>query len=173
MPKLRGFKTADLVSWRKRLLLRRALADAGDFGKILDLPCGDGKFWSAFRNVGVTSLLAAEVSKGMLDVASGNRLSAEFPAKLTLTSAFDIDLGDGSVDFAACIDFYQHLKGMEQQEKLLLEFARVSREYLALSVSAGPCTEKKITQSGFNIEASYDLWPVLSSWRLYLLRKQP
>ena len=173
MSKLRDFKAIDLVNWRKRQLLKKALADAGGVEITLDLPCGDGKFWSAFRDVGVTSLLAAEVSKGMLDVASGNRLSADFPTKLMLTSAFDIDLGDGSVDFAACIDFYQHLKGTEEQEKLLLEFARVSREYLALSVSAGPCTEKKITQSGFNIEASYDLWPVLSSWRLYLLRKQP
>ena len=65
MPKLRGFKTADLVSWRKRQLLRRALADAGDFGKMLDLPCGDGRHWSVFRDMGVASLVAAEVSKGV------------------------------------------------------------------------------------------------------------
>ena len=76
MPKLRGFKTADVVSWRKRLLLRRALADAGDFGKILDLPCGDGRYWPVFRDMGVASRVAAEVSKGMLDVASANRLSS-------------------------------------------------------------------------------------------------
>ena len=89
-----------------------------------------------------------------------------------LTSAFDIDLEDRSVDFAACIDFYQHLKGTQEQEKLLSEFARVSRGYFALSASIGRPTEKKLTQSGFNIEGFYDLWPVLSTWRLYLLRKQ-
>ena len=120
MPKLRGFKTADLVSWRKRQLLGRALADGGDFGKTLDLPCGDGRYWSVFRDMGVASLVAAEVSKGMLDVASGNRLASNFPETLMLTSAFDVDLEDSSVDFAACIDFYQHLKGAEEQEKLLL-----------------------------------------------------
>lgn len=172
MPKLRDCKTIDLVSWRKRQLLKKALADSGGFETTLDLPCGDGEFWSVFRDMGVRLLLAAEVSKGMLDVASGNSLSAEFPAKLMLTSAFDIDLEDGSVDFAACIDFYQHLEGMEEQEKLLLEFARISRGYLALSASAGPSTEKKFTQLGFDIEAFYDLWPILSTWRLYLLRKQ-
>ena len=172
MPKLRGFKTADLVSWRKRQLLGRALADAGEVGKTLDLPCGDGRYWSVFRDMGVASLVAAEVSKGMLDVASGNRLSSNFPEKLMLTSVFDIDLEDSSVDFAACIDFYQHLKGAEEQEKLLFEFARVSRGYLALSAPIGGHTEVRFTQSGFNIEQVYDLWPVFPSWRLYLLRKQ-
>ena len=172
MPNPRGFKTADIVSWRKRKLLRRALVDAGDFGKILDLPCGDGRYWPVFRDMGVASLVAAEVSKGMLDVASANRLSSNYPGKLMLTSAFDIDLEDRSVDFAACIDFYQHLKGTEEQEKCLSEFARVSRGYFVLSASVGRRTEKQFAQSGFNIERVYDLWPVLSTWRLYLLRKQ-
>jgi hypothetical protein len=49
MSKLRDFKIIDLVSWRKRQLLKKALADAGGVEITLDLPCGDGKFWSAFR----------------------------------------------------------------------------------------------------------------------------
>jgi ubiquinone/menaquinone biosynthesis C-methylase UbiE len=172
MPKPRDFRTADFANWRKRQLLKKALADAGDLETILDLPCGDGRFWSVFRDVGVSSLVAAEVSKGMLDVATENRLSSDFPEKLILTSAFDFDLEDRSVDFAACIDFYQHLASTKDQEKLLSEFGRVSRGYLALSASIGSSTEKQFTQSGFNIEGFYDLWPVLSTWRLYLLRKQ-
>lgn len=172
MPKLRRPNAADLVSWRKRQLLGRALADAGDVGETLDLPCGDGRYWSVLKDMGVASLVAAEVSKGMLDVASGNRLSSNFPEKLLLTSVFDVDLEDSSVDFAACIDFYQHLQGAEEQEKLLFEFARVSRGYLALSASTGRRTEMQFTQSGFNIEQVYDLWPLLSTWRLYLLRKR-
>jgi ubiquinone/menaquinone biosynthesis C-methylase UbiE len=172
MPKPRDFKTVDLVNWRKRQLLKRALADAGNLETILDLPCGDGRFWTVFRDMGVSSLVAAEVSKGMLDVASGNRLSSNFPTKLMLTSAFEFDLEDGSVDFAACIDFYQHLASTEDQEKLLSEFGRVSRGYLAMSASIGRRTEEQFTRSGFTIERSYDLCPVVSTWRLYLLRKQ-
>ena len=53
MSKLRDFKAIDLVSWRKRQLLKKALADAGGVEITLDLPCGDGKFWSAFRDMGV------------------------------------------------------------------------------------------------------------------------
>ena len=73
-----------------------------------------------FRDMGVASLVAAEVSKGMLDVASANRLSSNFPRKLMLTSAFDVDLEDRSVDFAACIDFYQHLKGTGRTGKTVI-----------------------------------------------------
>ena len=172
MPKPRDFKTVDVVSWRKRQLLKSALADAGDLETILDLPCGDARFWPVYRDMGVSSLVGAEVSKGMLDVASGNRLSWDFPEKLMLTSAFDIELEDRSVDFVACIDFYQHFQSKQGQEKLLSEFGRVSRGYLALSALLGKGTEKQFTQSGFNIEGFYDLWPVFSTWRLYLLRKQ-
>jgi len=70
MPKLRGFKTADLVSWRKRLLLRRVLADAGDFGKILDLPCGDGRYWPVFRGMGE---ILAGVQRHGCCIAGGSR----------------------------------------------------------------------------------------------------
>jgi ubiquinone/menaquinone biosynthesis C-methylase UbiE len=171
MPKSSDGKTVDLVNWRKRQLLKRALTDAGALETILDLPCGDGSFWPVFRDLGVSSLVAAEVSKGMLDVASGNRLSPTFPAQLMLTSAFDIDLEDASVDVTACIDFYQHLASAEDQEKLLSELARVSRKYVALSVSSGPGIESQFAHSGFQVERFDDFFPVASSWRLYLLRK--
>jgi len=172
MPKSSDVRTVDLVNWRKRQLLKRALTDAGALETILDLPCGDGRFWPVFRDLGAASLVAAEVSKAMLDVASGNRLSPTFPAQLMLTSAFDIDLEDASVDVTACIDFYQHLAGIEDQQKLLSELGRVSRKYVALSVSSGTGIESLFAHVGFQVERFYDFFPVVSSWRLYLLRKQ-
>ena len=172
MSRPRGSKTAGLVDWRKRQLLKRALVDAGAFETTLDLPCGDGRFWQIYKDQGVASLVAAEVSKGMLDVASENRLALDFPTKLMLTSAFDIDMEDGSVDFTVCIDFYQHLAGAEDQEKLLSELERVTRGSLALTAHAGSSLELQLAHSGFGIERVYDFCPGISPWRLYLLRKQ-
>ena len=172
MPKPRVFKAGDLVNWRKRQLLKRALGDAGAFETMLDLPCGDGRFWPVYKDQGVASLVAAEVSKGMLDVASENRLALDFPARLMLTSPFDIDMEDGSVEFAACIDFYQHLARAEDQKKLLSELERVTRRSLVLSAYTGSNLEAQLTHSGFGIERFYDFCPGISPWRLYLLRKQ-
>jgi len=178
-------------------VLSAALKHAGTGLTALDLPCGAGRFWPAFEHAGVTSLIAGDISEGMLEVAKGNRLSDTIPARLEMMSAFEIELPDNSVDFIACMRFLHHLSLAEDRLQTLSELRRVSRQYVAISLwsdgnlgawrrSKKPPVEPKpgfgrricrsrndieaeFRQAGFVIVDHFDVWPKLSMWRLYLL----
>lgn len=186
-----------LTTWRERACLAKALRHAGYPRTVLDLPCGTGRFWPVFQRCGVSSLIAGDGSRGMLDVAAGNRLGPGLPERLIETSAFDMDLADRSVDFAACMRFYHHLAMPQDRRALLAELKRVSRRHAVLSLwvdgnLAGNrrirkpppppepgygrrrCrprseVEQEFTDAGFRIVRHYDVWPGLYMWRYYLL----
>lgn len=186
-----------LTSWRERQVLRHALRDAGHPESALDLPCGTGRFWPVFARAGVTRLVAADGSKGMLQVAEANRLGPGMPAELLETSAFDMALPDRCVDFAACLRFYHHLSMPHDRQRLLSELRRVSRRHVAVSLwvdgnlagnrrlrkpPPAPVAgygkrlcrrrsevEGEFREAGFRIVRHYDVWPHVYMWRLYLL----
>lgn len=186
-----------LTNWREQNVLAAALRAAEKPTSALDLPCGTGRFWPVFARLGVTNLIAADGSAGMLAVAAQNRLSATFPSQLIATSAFDIALGTGAVEFAACLRFYHHLGRTEDRLKLLAELRRVATRFVAISLwvdgniagnrrmrrqapEATPgygrrrCrrraeVEEEFHRAGFTVRAHYDVWPGIYMWRLYLL----
>jgi len=188
-----------LTTRRELALLSKALSVAGPGITALDLPCGAGRFWPAFANAGVTSLIAADVSQEMLQVARTNRLSETVPREFLHTSALCIDLPDADVDFVACMRFLHHLALPEDRLQLLSELRRVSRRYAAVtlwvdgnfgalrrmrrqSIDPKPgfgrriCrpraeAEAEFRQAGFKLVDRYDVWPWLSMWRLYLLER--
>jgi len=123
-----------LTSRRELAGLEQALRDAGCPRSALDLPCGTGRFWPAFRRAGVETLIAGDVSDGMLAVAEGGRLGPHHPERLLKLSAFDVDLPDDAVDFVACMRFYHHVARPEYRLRLLGELGRVSRGPVALSL---------------------------------------
>jgi hypothetical protein len=134
----------------------------------------------------------------MLSVAESNRLSPSFPQRLFYSSAFDIQLPDESVDFVACMRFYHHLGRPEDRKQVLAELKRVARRYVAVSLwvdgnlgairrarkpvadpQAGygkrTCRSREEAEAEFRTEFEiirhYDIWPRVSMWRMYLLRK--
>lgn len=186
-----------LTDWREQGCLTQALIDARSPATLLDLPCGTGRFWPAAAKAGVCSLIAADGSPGMLEVAAANRLSPSIPQQLLETSAFAIDLPDNCVDIAACLRFYHHLAMPEDRSRLLSELIRVSRQHLIISLwvdgnyagnrrmrkpakppvsGYGPriCrhrgeVEAEFVDAGCRIIRHYDVWPGLYMWRFYLL----
>jgi SAM-dependent methyltransferase len=188
-----------LTNKREQQVLAAALQAAGQPKTALDLPCGTGRFWPVFAQCGVDNLIAADGSAGMLDVAAQNRLGEQHPSQLIATSAFDIALRDGAVEFAACLRFYHHLGRAEDRAQLLAEMRRVSSRYVAISLwvdgnlagnrrlqrptpDATPgygrrrCrkradVEDEFRAAGFTIRAHFDVWPLIYMWRLYLLER--
>ena len=186
-----------LTNWREQQVLNAALRAAGSVRTALDLPCGTGRFWPVFLEAGVTNLIAADGSAGMLAVAAKNRRSSQFPARLFTTSAFDIALDTDAVEFAACLRFYHHLGRAEDRARLLAELHRVSSRFVAISLwvdgnlagrrrlrrpqpTAEPgygrrrCrrrteVEAEFRDAGFAIRKHFDVWPAIYMWRLYLL----
>jgi SAM-dependent methyltransferase len=188
-----------LTNRRELAVLGQALKHAGPDLDALDLPCGAGRFWPVFAEAQVASLIAGDVSEGMLQVAQANRLSGNFPCELVCTSAFDIDLPDQSVDFVACMRFLHHLALPMDRLLVLRQLRRVTRRFVAITLwvdgnlgaqrrmrrqvikpTAGfgrricrPRTEveSEFRQAGFKIVDHFDVWPKLSMWRLYLLER--
>jgi SAM-dependent methyltransferase len=186
-----------LTSWREQRCLIRALIDAGSPSSLLDLPCGTGRFWRAAAKADVETLIAADGSPGMLEVAAANRVSESIPQRLLETSAFAIDLPDNSVAAVACLRFLHHLSGADDRQTLLRELTRVSRRHIVVSLwvdgnyagnrrmrkparapvaGYGPriCrrradVEAEFVEAGCRIVKHYDVWPGLSMWRFYLL----
>jgi len=186
-----------LTDWREQRCLTQALRDARSPATLLDLPCGTGRFWPAAAKAGVSELIAADGSPGMLEVAAANRLNSSMPQQLLETSAFAIDLPDNCVDAAACLRFYHHLAMPEDRARLLSELIRVSRQHLIISLwvdgnyagnrrmrkpakppvsGYGPriCryrheVESEFVAAGCRIIRHYDVWPGLYMWRFYLL----
>ncbi len=125
----------NLSHWRDEQLARRALALADDPGLVLDLPCGAGRFWPLLAEKANRAIIAADNSADMLKVAC-----AAQPADIVkrvrtlLTSAFAIELPNGSVDSVFCMRLLHHIGGSAHRLALLRECQRVTRDSLIVSL---------------------------------------
>jgi SAM-dependent methyltransferase len=193
----RGSLRNRLTDLREKQVLAQAIRAAVGVESAIDMPCGAGRFWSTIAAAGVRSLIAADVSHGMLGVAARNRVRPDFPSELLQLSAFETGLPTDCVDIALCLRFYHHLILPEDRTRLLAELKRISRRWVALSLwvdgnlrgnrrirkqpterTAGygrricrPRTEveAEFRAAGFEIRGHYDTWPFIDMWRLYLL----
>jgi SAM-dependent methyltransferase len=188
-----------LTSFRERSCLNSALRIGQPYGTLLDLPCGTGRFTTALEGINFDRLIAADNSPGMLALAGETLEAASIPHETRLLSAFDIDLADESIDFIACMRFFHHLAFAEDRQRVLKEFHRITKRYVAISLwvdgnlgayrrkhrAAAPLTpgfgkrrviapqliEKEFQNAGFSVIRHWDMWPRLTMWRQYLLKK--
>jgi ubiquinone/menaquinone biosynthesis C-methylase UbiE len=180
-------------------LARKALRLAGEPQKVLDLPCGAGRFWSMLLENGSRELIGADNSADMVAVARANAPESLLPRIQTLqTSAFAIDLPDHSVDSIFCMRLMHHIEKSEHRLAMLREFGRVTRDTVILSLwvdgnfkawkrarlerrrpKAGTGNrfvipakqiEKEFGEAGFRILGHYDFLPRYAMWRVYVLR---
>ncbi len=188
-----------LTSYREIQLLGQAIRDSGAPVTAMDIPCGTGRFWSAFQDNGIETLWAFDASENMLQVAAGNRLKENYPSRLEYMSAFDLSLPEKSVDFTACLRFFHHLANAGDRIALLEDLCKVTRQHIALSLwvdgnfrsrrkmqrsrpagdrsgyggrvcRARAEVEAEFEQVGLTIVNQYDVWPRIAMWRLYLLK---
>ena len=96
----------------------------GRLGRILDLPCGTGRFRAVLQD-GCKDLWSMDASREMLAAAP--------PRTGFQGSAHAIPLQDGSVDAILCSRLLHHFELPEQRMGILQELARVSRRWVFLS----------------------------------------
>ena len=126
-----------LTTWREQQCLRQALVMGAPLGRVLDLPCGTGRFADALAGLDFEHLTIADNSPGMLARAvTAFSADAQDESKLTALelSAFEIDLPQNSVDFIACMRFFHHLAYSEDRQRVLAEFRRISTGMVAISL---------------------------------------
>jgi len=181
-------------------IARKALIQSGNPGSVLDIPCGAGRFWNVLVEHPSRKLYAMDNSQHMIDVALARQgpYSARFETQQA--SAFAIPLTDNAVECVFCIRLMHHIGRHEDRLALLQEFSRVASDSIIISLwvdanylawrrrrhethreghryqnrSVIPASvfESEVAASGLRIERRLDLFPYLSMWRTYVLRKQ-
>ena len=188
-----------LTSWREQRCLGAALDLAGSPERVLDVPCGAGRFWQTFSDHGVRELIAMDFSTGMIDCVSGRQKPDGMKSMVVQGDAFRIPLASESVNFVACLRFVHHLSMAEYRRKVLNELRRVSRCHVAVSLwvdgnfagnrrlakspqAARPgyggrhcfkrrTIESEFREAGLQVVRWFDVWPGIGMWRLYLLER--
>ena len=127
--------------WRKlshqrdEQLARKALSLAGDPGLVLDLPCGAGRFWPLLAEKPNRTIIGADYSSGMLEIAcNAQPLPVVNRVQPLQTSAFDIDLSDNAVDSIFCMRLLHHIGQPSDRMALLQELHRVTRDSVIISL---------------------------------------
>lgn len=190
-----------LSHWRDVQLVRKALKIAGEPQKVLDLPCGAGRFWPALAENPTRTIIGADNSADMVAVALEN-CPKDISARVTAfqTSAFAIDMEDGAVDSIFSMRLMHHIGQSEHRLAMLKEFHRVTKDTVILSLwvdgnfkahqrrksekrhPRGPNQnrflipakqiEQEFGNAGFNIVKHLDFIPYYAMWRVYVLRKK-
>lgn len=124
-----------LSDWRDQQIARQMLRLVGDPATVLDLPCGAGRFWSLLAERSDRTILAADNSQEMLEVAKQSQ-SPEIVSRVRpfKTSAFAIELADAAVDCIFCSRLLHHIAEPAHRLALLREFHRVSRDSVIVSL---------------------------------------
>jgi len=189
-----------LSNWREQRMAARALALAGDPATVLDLPCGTGRFWPLLARKEDRTILAADNSEAMLSVAREvNPPELLARVKTFPCSAFDIQMGNDSVDHIFCMRLLHHITRPVDRLAILSEFYRVTRDTVALSlwvdgnykavqrkklearrtyktyqnriVLNHAVVEREFTDAGFVIAGHIDFLKFYAMWRVYVLKK--
>lgn len=124
-----------LASLREAYLVRKALQLSGQPRTVMDIPCGDGRYWPLLTEHADREVIAADDNALLLDQAwktHSERIKGA--VSLLHTCAQDIALPDQSVDSVLCMRLFHHLADPQARANILREFARVSRRSVILSL---------------------------------------
>lgn len=120
---------------RDQQLARKALKLAGEPDRILDLPCGAGRFLATLAERPSRTVVAADYSADMLEMAKSVQPGAlQGKLEFLQTSAFAIELADNAVDSIFCMRLLHHVQHAADRLAMLREFHRVSRDTVIISL---------------------------------------
>lgn len=147
----RAYRSKFDKSWLRRLSHRReralilrayrqALRNAPPQPRVLDYPCGAGRFSPAFA-APAGRITIADHSPAMIELARESLAQAGIPAERIATSVGDArelespvhELESGSFDVACCIRLVHHFREQDDRARILRGLRRVSRGPLVLT----------------------------------------
>lgn len=119
---------------RERRFVDAMLERIGRQQRVLDLPCGHGRFTPRLRQAAIESLTCGDHNRKNLDAL----LAAE-PAEGTLLRPLLVDLfgtlpfADGEFDLVFNFRFFHHIFDDARRGHVIRELSRVCRRYLLVS----------------------------------------
>lgn len=120
----------------EKTFARTLLRMVGTDSHIVDIPCGNGRFFSIFSEA--TRLTMVDRSKNMLQAAQERIGSAE-NVNLIQAEITSLPLTDNSADLCFCMRLFHHMKNDQVRLDALKEVTRVSQKYVALSFYNESC----------------------------------
>jgi ubiquinone/menaquinone biosynthesis C-methylase UbiE len=114
----------------EKAFAQRLFDMVGSDAHIVDIPCGNGRFYPIFSKAKKLSM--GDYSKNMLKAVE-ERFGPSENVKLLQSDISAIPLDDSSADLCFCMRLFHHMKNDEVRLAALKELARVSKSYVALS----------------------------------------
>lgn len=138
-----------LSHWRKRQLIRSALALADEPTLVLDLHDADGRYRPVLAERANRVIIAADSAAGL------------------------VALPDGAFDCVVCLRCMDGMGGSGNRLDLLHELKRVTRDTLIVSLrdDAGSHVRQDFAAAGFGILGQLDFMPFNPTQRIFVLRK--
>lgn len=186
-------------TWTEQQMLKRSLKQAGWPMSILDIPCGNGRFWPTMQHRPEVAILAADYNPAMIDVAYENKQQDGLPHLTSVVaSAFNIPLPDNAVENISCLRLFHHIHLLEERKQLLAELHRVTSNTVSISLQVDgnwyaakrlpelkknpniihrkyifyrKLIEQEFKDAGFAIIGYADKCKGISAWRCYTLKK--
>ncbi|NLW84500.1 MAG: class I SAM-dependent methyltransferase [Phycisphaerae bacterium] len=120
----------------ERQFARYVYTLVGDDAAVLDVPCGNGRFYDIFSQAKHVTM--ADYSENMVK-ACRERYAIGTNVDLIQADITSLPLVDCSVDLSFCMRLFHHMKTDEIRLAAMKELARVSRKYVALSFYNSHC----------------------------------
>jgi ubiquinone/menaquinone biosynthesis C-methylase UbiE len=120
-----------LKNWRDQRSVWRAVRLAGDIHRVLDIPCGTGRFLRGLASH-TPYLVGADVSRDMIDLSSKYQRVKRQPVNLleyVQCDAKHLPFRNNSFDLVVSGRFLHHLPPVDRFQ-VLREFSRVSRKWV-------------------------------------------
>ena len=126
----RRYRTWDQrwISNREQAIVKRLFLGNSLGGKILDVPCGYGRFYQLLSNYG--SVYAADLNHYAVVYYNKNICS---DPEAVEAPADDLPFADTSFDGIFCFRLLQHMHKKNERIAILREFSRISRQWIIAS----------------------------------------
>ncbi|MCK5606167.1 class I SAM-dependent methyltransferase, partial [Candidatus Pacearchaeota archaeon] len=114
----------------EQLFANRLFELVGSNSHIVDVPCGNGRFFNIFSKA--EKLTMVDYSLNMLNACREIRAIKE-NVQLLRAEISRLPLPDKSIDLVFCMRLFHHMKNDQVRIGALKELSRVSKRYVALS----------------------------------------
>jgi SAM-dependent methyltransferase len=121
-----------LVDRREKRILRTILGKLGGSPRVLDLPCGYGRFSRFFLDRGF-SLVSSDLSFYMVKRATERSEESNLHSGVVADAKQGLPFKNGTFSLLLSMRFFHHLHEKKERVSILSEFSRVCSDWLVLS----------------------------------------
>jgi len=122
---------------------RRVFARVGADSHVVDIPCGNGRFFEVFGAAKQVTML--DISENMIQAAR-HWIGERKNTRIDIGDIFSISVPSGTADLCFCMRLFHHMDTDTKRLAALKELTRVSKRFVALSFYNKNCVRYRRRQ---------------------------